>query len=106
MKAEVVEIYVPRRLEYLSSLYTWLRSQLEEAPHRALFRGFSLYEVSGAYSGQKLYTEQTLVIRLVFDIEQIGSNSDEDFDFLSYLAKLREIENEIVQITDNKEEEI
>ena len=67
MNVEVVEIYVPRRLEYLSGLYKWLREQLTD-PSKALLKGFSLYEVGGAYVGTRLFTEQTLVVRLIFEV--------------------------------------
>jgi len=96
---EIVEVYVPRRLEYLSGLYAWLRSQLDELETKSLFRGFSLYEVAGAYQGSRLYTEQTLVVRLVFDLSESWLPESQE-------ARIESILNEIVRITNNQEEEV
>lgn len=64
---EVLEAYVPARLEYLARLYEWLQAQLYSHP-RPLLRGFSIYEVNGAFRGQQtVYEERTLVVRVIFD---------------------------------------
>jgi hypothetical protein len=49
---DCVELYLPKRLAYLSALYAYLHKGLRERPDeqtRALaFGGFSIYEVDGA----------------------------------------------------------
>ena len=74
---EVVEVYVPRNLEYLSPLYLWLKTELSQPESRALFRGFSLYEVSGAYVGSIDYTEQTLIVPACVSASRRRSRSSE-----------------------------
>ena len=96
---EVVEIYVPRRLEYLSELYKWLREQLED-PYASLLKGFSIYEVSGAYIGTRLYTEQTMVVRLIFEL------ATEDKTQVAHEGRINHIAENILEITGFKEEEV
>jgi len=63
--------------------------------------GFSLYEVAGAYQGQtQLYTEQTLVVRLVFEL------GDREYERERHEAKIHMILDEIVRITGRTEEGI
>jgi len=38
-QAEVVELYMPRRLEYLSGLYAWLRRELTLRDSQPIFGG-------------------------------------------------------------------
>ncbi|MBI4579820.1 MAG: hypothetical protein HY718_08965 [Planctomycetes bacterium] len=98
---EIVEIYVPRRLDYLSRLYGWLKEEIDKPPFGALLRGFSLYEVSGAYAGGSLYTEQTIVVRLIFDVEK-----HIDRERVSHEQRVNEIADSVVDITQNQEEEV
>jgi len=67
---ECVEIYVPKKLEHLSELYTFLRKKLIErkqgAPQDVPIDGFSMYEVDGAFYGEDVYQERTIVIRILF----------------------------------------
>jgi hypothetical protein len=66
---ECVEIYVPKKVETLSRLYEFLRSQLNDETGRAIgsgIDGYSLYEVDGAFRGKHVYQERTLVIRVLF----------------------------------------
>jgi hypothetical protein len=66
---ECVEIYLPKNVENLSELYRYLRDKMmgrdEAAPDAAVIDGFSLYEVDGAFYGNQIYEERTLVIRLL-----------------------------------------
>lgn len=73
---ECVEIYVPKKLEHLSELYNYLRSQLwtPHSPEKAI-DGFSLYEVDGAFRGSKLYEERTLVVRIFFERDAGGGDA-------------------------------
>lgn len=102
---DVVEVYVPKRLAYLSELYGWLDDELNKRSGESLFRGFSVYEVSGAFRGRrKTYDEQTLVVRLVFDLPVDGPVSD--LERLSRQARIMDIGSEVVRITRSREEEI
>ena len=77
VQVDVIEIYVPARLEYLASLYAWLDDELKGARSRALFLGFSLYEVNGAFRGRrKVYEERTIVVRLIFDVDACSRERD------------------------------
>jgi hypothetical protein len=66
---ECVEIYVPKNVENLSELYRYLREKMmgrdEATRDAAIIDGFSLYEVDGAFYGDQIYEERTLVIRLL-----------------------------------------
>jgi hypothetical protein len=66
---ECVEVYVPKKLENLSELYRYLRDKMMERDTLTagpVIDGFSLYEVDGAFYGDQIYQERTLVIRLLF----------------------------------------
>lgn len=63
---ECVEIYVPKKLEHLSELYNFLRNRLDRTPgEESAINGFSLYEVDGAFLGDRVYEERTVVIRIL-----------------------------------------
>ena len=66
---ECVEIYVPKNVENLSELYRYLRDRMmgrsKADPGSLTIDGFSLYEVDGAFYGDQVYEERTLVIRLL-----------------------------------------
>jgi hypothetical protein len=67
---ECVELYVPKKLEHLSEIFTFLRNKLSEREQgvrqAVAIDGFSIYEVDGAFYGEKVYQERTLVIRILF----------------------------------------
>ncbi|MBX3441368.1 MAG: hypothetical protein KF774_03090 [Planctomyces sp.] len=66
---ECVEVYLPKTLEHLSELYNYLRSKLKPrgaGPDSQTIDGFSMYEVDGAFAGERIYQERTLVIRMLF----------------------------------------
>jgi hypothetical protein len=71
---DCVEIYVPKRLKYLSKLYNYLEEKLQSSklmltddPTVAHIDGFSIYEVDGAFRGEGIQSdERTLVIRIFF----------------------------------------
>lgn len=66
---ECVEIYVPKKLEHLSELYNYLRRKLTERgqgrEQQFPIDGFSLYEVDGAFHGEQVHEERTMVIRIL-----------------------------------------
>jgi hypothetical protein len=66
---ECVEIYIPKKLEHLSELFTFLRNKLsqrgQEGESAVGIDGFSLYEVDGAFIGDQIYEERTVVIRIL-----------------------------------------
>jgi len=70
-KYECVEIYLPKKLKHLSPLYAFLKATLAPAVierfGEVTLKGFSIYEVDGAFVGQdEPYEERTLVIRILF----------------------------------------
>jgi hypothetical protein len=66
---ECVEIYVPKKLEHLSELFNYLRGKLHDraagVPQAVPIDGFSLYEVDGAFLGERVHEERTMVIRIL-----------------------------------------
>ena len=69
---ECVEVYVPKKLENLSELFRYLRDKMMGRTTRGsgpVIDGFSLYEVDGAFYGDQIYQERTLVIRLLFFVD-------------------------------------
>lgn len=98
---DVLEIYVPGRLAYLSGLYQWLERELRSPRSRALLHGFSIYDVNGAFRGRKrIYEERTLVVRLVFDIDAVSRER------LSREERISEISRAIIRLTRGREETI
>lgn len=67
---ECVEIYIPKKLEHLSEVFTFLQRKLERRASgrtgTVTIDGFSLYEVDGAFLGGRIYQERTLVVRILF----------------------------------------
>jgi hypothetical protein len=67
---ECVELYVPKKLEHLSEIFNFLRNKLSERERGVRqavpIDGFSIYEVDGAFYGERVYQERTLVIRILF----------------------------------------
>src|SRR5947209_3488808 len=61
------EIYVPKKLAYLSPLYEFLKQKTMERLGNIILDGFSIYEVDGVfYSPVNLYEDRTLVVRILF----------------------------------------
>lgn len=94
IKTKVLEIYIPKKLDYLSELYKFLTDQIKLNSKVLLLSGFSIYEVDGAYTGQKVYEERILVVRIIY-------NQSDDISL-----KIDELANEIIKICQKKEEEI
>ena len=70
--SECVEVYVPKKLENLSELFRYLRDKMLNRTSSGggpVIDGFSLYEVDGAFYGDQVFQERTLVIRLLFFID-------------------------------------
>lgn len=70
--SECVEVYVPKKLENLSELFRYLRDKMinrTSSGSGPVIDGFSLYEVDGAFYGDQVYQERTLVIRLLFFVD-------------------------------------
>lgn len=111
--AIVLEVYVPYRVEFLSELFGFLHAELTSPEHGLLFRGFSLYEVKGAFRSEapdaEPYQELTLVIRLVFDVDQYQEAVAEPrTSFVEGMLddRLRGIAEKVVDITKLSEEQI
>lgn len=99
---EIIEAYVPARVEYLANLYVWLRQELYSHP-KPLLQGFSIYEVNGAFRGtREVYQERTIVIRIVFDAPQ----EDDDGEARAYEARIREVVGRMKRITEDREEKL
>jgi len=99
---ECVEIYVPKKLENLSTLFTFLRDKLtrrsagtaQELP----IDGFSMYGVDGAFYGKEIYQERTIVIRILF-------KRSEDDDDAAVQAKVSALGSELASGVAMTEEE-
>jgi hypothetical protein len=98
---EILEVYVPARVEYLANLYVWLREQLYSHP-RPLLQGFSIYEVNGAFRGaDQVYEERTAVIRVLLD-----AGGDTAKERSTHEARIGEIARQFQEITKGQEEEL
>jgi hypothetical protein len=99
---ECIEIYVPKKLEHLSELYSFLRQKLSErkagVKQAVSIDGFSLYEVDGAFYGSELYQERTIVIRIL--LQQTGAAD------CSIRQKIRALGREIAATVALSEEEL
>jgi hypothetical protein len=100
--ADILEMYVPKRSAYLSRLYEFLGDAIKPmaeavfSPPNVRLRGFSVYEVDGAYAGnERTHEERVLVVRLVFPKSQTAEH-----------PSVRSLANELVRITARQEEEI
>lgn len=101
-RIEILEVYVPARVEYLANLYVWLREQLYSLP-RPLLQGFSIYEVNGAFRGiERVYEERTAVIRVVFAAASVEDEGEQR----AHEARVGEIAEEFRKITEEREGEI
>ena len=96
-----VEIYLPKRLDYLSRLYNYLKEQLE-APstqeHGLPIKGFSIYEVDGAWKGtDNICDERTLIIRILFEQPQKDAGHLLD-------VRIADLGQHIAEIADNEKQ--
>jgi hypothetical protein len=111
---EVLEIFVPQRLAYLPGLYEFLREQLQSLGYEALFTGYSLFPVQGAFRGERIYDESTLIVRLIYDRTQFehrtveATKSVENKELFLRLVDQRidDLAQYVIQITGTQEEEI
>ncbi len=63
---DCVEMYLPKNLKHLSELYNFLRDTVSGGVGGIILKGFSIYEVDGAFQGaERPWQERTLVIRLL-----------------------------------------
>ena len=103
MQMECVEIYVPKKLEHMSELYRLLRAKLtsrQEGQTQPLpIDGFSLYEVDGAFFGDRIYEERTVVIRILF--KRTAQDADE-----SIREKIAQLGREIAATVAYSEKEL
>ena len=61
-----IEVYLPKRVAYLSELYRYLEDALNHDPAVLHLDGCSIYEVDGAFRGQdRVWEERSLVIRIL-----------------------------------------
>lgn len=95
-----VEIYLPKRLKHLSELHEYLRFQLTERTAERggdlSIDGFSIYEVDGAWRGEEITDERTLVIRILF----VRSKEDDR----SLQGRIRELGRDIAAIAPTEQE--
>lgn len=96
---DCVEIYLPKRLKHLSELYRFLRDRLTERPTEVALKGFSIYEVDGVFSGEVLWEERTLVIRILFPRHAQQPR-------FAVQAAVNELGREIIQTVAPDEEEV
>lgn len=98
-----VEVYVPKRLDTLSALYTYLRGKLTQRKagiaQDVPIDGFSLYEVDGAFYGKVIYEERTVVLRILFDRSRTDDSS-------SIESKINTLGSEVAATVAMTEEEI
>lgn len=113
-EVEVLDLFVPQRLEYLPELYGFLREQLQSSGYEALFAGYSLFQVQGAFRGERIYDESTLIVRLVYDRTQLEQDTVAETEGVENAEMLlRRVDKRVddlaqyvIQITGTQEEEI
>ncbi|MCS6862020.1 MAG: hypothetical protein NZT92_17065 [Abditibacteriales bacterium] len=104
-EAYVLEVYMPYRLQYLPRFYDYLNAELKNLKRLPLFRGFSIYEVKGAFKGERgrVYDEPTMVVQLIYDITSYSEYrrvSDAPRQVRGRLdARLEELANQLIVIT-------
>jgi hypothetical protein len=64
-EVDCVEIYLPKTIRFLSEPYRFLREKLTNRLGEIVLDGFSIYEADGAFYGEALWEERTLVVRLL-----------------------------------------
>ena len=65
-RLDCVEIYLPKRLGFLSKLYRFLRNAVRYRTGPISLDGLSIFEADGVFRGDRLWEERTLVIRILF----------------------------------------
>ncbi len=93
---DCVEMYLPKKLKHLSEIYRFLRETLDNSTGRITLKGFSIYEVDGAFQGDETWEERTLVIRLMLP----RSENEEP----SVNVKVKELGEEIAAIATSEEQ--
>lgn len=97
---DCVELYLPKRLSYLSRLYDYLDSRLKKRKGRRTgtftLDGFSIYEVDGAWRDDEteqvfVADERTLVIRVL-----LQRHEPDDADSLQ--QKIMELARDVAAI--------
>jgi hypothetical protein len=100
---ECVEIYVPKKLETLSALYSFLSGKLAERSRgisqEVAIDGFSLYEVDGAFFGDHIDQERTIVIRILLALPDSGTGA-------AMISKIEILGGEIAPLVALQEEEL
>jgi len=77
----VVEFFMPKRLAYASETYALLREELEyskiKLTSRPFLKGFSIYEVDGAFLDDEIgiMEDRILVIRVFFEQDKVEIQS-------------------------------
>lgn len=108
--AEILELLIPERLEYLSALYEFLHGQLNAPGHSALFKGFSVIEVKGGFKGERVYYEPTLIVRLIYDrvqfLEEARDAENSETWTKRVDKRMNDLAQELISITRLQEEEI
>ena len=111
---DCVELYLPKRLAYLSALYAYLHKRLrerhDEQPRALAFGGFSIYEVDGAWADpigeqpasvsptdEPSIDERTLVIRVL-------APHNEEHDSESFRRQLNELAKDIAELAPGEKE--
>jgi hypothetical protein len=93
---DCIEIYLPKSLKYLSELYDFLRMTLSNPASGIILKGFSIYEVDGAFQGDETYEERTLVIRLF--LPRAGNEEP------TIAGKVKELGSQIISIASQEEQ--
>jgi hypothetical protein len=96
---DCVELYLPKRLAYLSGLYAYLHSRLQEPGDQQarafVLDGFSIYEVDGAWRDQAteapVSDERTLVIRVLVQ-------HNEESDPEAFRRKISELAQDVAAL--------
>lgn len=96
---DCVEIYLPKRLKHLSEVYRFLRERVNSRLTDVELRGFSIYEVDGVFSGESLWEERTLVIRILFP-------RPANYPQLTVQAAVNELGRDIVRTVAKDEEAV
>lgn len=100
--AVIWEFFIPKRAEYLSELYGFLRDALHLEPRvepaqgapPLRLDGYSVYEVDGAYRGaESIVEERVLVVRLILPPNKTPT-------------RLRALGQRLLEITGFREEEV
>lgn len=76
---ECFEVYLQKRIKYISSLYEYIEGQVMTPDENQLglpIAGFSIYEADGVFQGvKKLFDERSLIVRVMFR-RSTGANAE------------------------------